>query len=93
MTGPKALEKVHKKGIVISLFASAETIHARTQHNKHRPLLNVEDPLSRIRELLAERESLYRDAGINVTTDNRSLQDVANHVERIFKDRVKEFRI
>ena len=86
LTIPEAIEKLRRKGVIVSLFASAETIHARIKHNKHRPLLNVEDPLSRIRELLAERETLYQKAGINVTTDNRSLQEVANHVERIYKE-------
>jgi shikimate kinase len=46
----------------------------------HRPLLNEDDPLSKIRELLAAREPHYRQADVLVNTEMRSLREVAQHV-------------
>ena len=48
-------------------------------HN-HRPLLNEPDPLAKIRELLAARESYYRQADVLVSTEMRSVREVAQHV-------------
>ena len=35
--------------------------HQRTQHDRNRPLLQVPDPLGKIRELYAARDPLYRE--------------------------------
>ena len=51
------IEALRARGIVACLFASAETILKRTSANKNRPLLDVEDPAKRIRELLAQQTS------------------------------------
>ncbi|HLL20028.1 MAG TPA: shikimate kinase, partial [Rubrivivax sp.] len=37
-----------------------EELHRRLRHDAHRPLLQVADPLSRLRELYRERDPLYR---------------------------------
>jgi len=49
-------------GVVICLTASPDTIIERTKRYKHRPLLNVEDPKRKVRELLAKRTPLYQKA-------------------------------
>lgn len=82
---PGMAEAVRKRGIVVSLFASAETIVRRTKGNPHRPLLNVENPEQRIRELLMEREPHYLAAGPAIMTDGRTLSDVVGHVARIYR--------
>lgn len=46
---------------VIYLHSSAEEVHRRVRHNQARPLLQVEDPLARLRALLEERDPLYRE--------------------------------
>lgn len=50
-----------KSGWVVYLHASPELLYARTRHDKNRPLLQVADPLARLRELLVQRDPLYRD--------------------------------
>jgi len=46
-------------GPVVLLRASAEVIYQRIKDEKHRPLLDVADPLAEIRQVLAVREPLY----------------------------------
>jgi len=88
---PGMLDLLKSKGVVICLHASLETILARTQNSRHRPLLNVEDPMERIRTLYAQREPIYRQAGTMVLTDGRQLNDIAAHVMRIYRREAAEF--
>lgn len=74
-----------QKGIVVCLFASAETVIERTSRNTNRPLLNVEDPEGRVRQLLAEREPVYMNAGACITTEGRTMAEVVRHVIRTYK--------
>lgn len=78
-------ERLRDKGIVICLHAKPETVHERTKGGDNRPALNVEDPLGRIKELLKERETLYRKAGPAVNTDDRTVEDVAAEVCGIYR--------
>ena len=52
---PGMKELLKEKGVVICLFASAESIIERTSRNKNRPLLNVDDPAAKVRALLEGR--------------------------------------
>ena len=49
-----------ENGLIIYLKSSAERIYKRTSGDKSRPLLQVSDRLGRIKEILAERESIYK---------------------------------
>jgi shikimate kinase len=88
---PGMLDLLKSKGVVICLHASLDTILKRTQGSRHRPLLNVEDPLERIRTLYAQREPIYRQAGTMVLTDGRQLNDIVAHVMRIYRREAAEF--
>jgi shikimate kinase len=74
------LESLKTHSLVVCLWASAETIYDRVRDHNHRPLLQTEDPLSRIRELLAARETFYRQADVLVNTERRSVREVAVQV-------------
>ena len=78
-------ELLKQKGVVICLFASAESIIERTSRNKNRPLLNVDDPAAKIRELLKEREPIYMDSGACITTEDRTVAEVVRHMTRTYK--------
>lgn len=84
ITQPGMIDLLKEKGVVICLYATTQTILQRTQGNRNRPLLDVEDPEKRIRDLLAEREPFYRKAGTMVLTDNRSLSSVVEHLRRVY---------
>jgi shikimate kinase len=52
-------ERLHSRGLVLYLQASADEILRRTAADRSRPLLQVADPRARIVELLTQREPLY----------------------------------
>lgn len=45
---------------VVYLRTTPEELFRRLRHDTHRPLLQVRDPLRKLRELFAERDPLYR---------------------------------
>jgi shikimate kinase len=51
---------LHAHGQVVYLRSTPEELFRRVRHNQNRPLLQVEDPLGRLRTLHAERDPLYR---------------------------------
>lgn len=83
---------VASKGVVVTLFASAESILRRTAGRGQRPLLEGADPAARIRELLASREKAYLACGIAVYTDGRTLQQMVEAVERIYRREAPAFK-
>lgn len=88
---PGMTELVRRKGIVITLFASVETIVRRTANKTHRPLLTGDDTETKIRDLIKQREQAYLNAGIAVYTDGRSLQQLCLIVERVYDREVPLF--
>jgi shikimate kinase len=88
---PGMLEKVRALGVVVCLHASLETVMRRTQGNKNRPLLDVEDPMERIRTLYAAREPIYNQAGTVILTDGRPMLDIVQHVLRSYRREAAEF--
>ena len=79
------LRNVIVNAAVICLWAGAETIWNRVRHHAHRPLLNVPDPLARIRQLLDERAPYYRQADVLMNTEVRSVREVAQHIAYQFR--------
>lgn len=51
-----------ERGHVIYLRATPEDVFRRVRHDTARPLLQVEDPLARLRALFDARDPLYREA-------------------------------
>lgn len=57
-----------ENGTVLYIKASPEHIYRNIKNDKSRPLLNCEDKLTRIKELMAERKSLYEN-GADITAE------------------------
>lgn len=77
---PQNREMLKSRGPVVVLWASPETIYQRTRRSQ-RPLLQVENPTEKIRELLEARQEAYRDiASFHVSTDNRDSFDVVEEI-------------
>lgn len=51
---------LHERGHVIYLRSSPEDVYRRLRHDTVRPLLQVEDPMARLRSLYETRDPLYR---------------------------------
>ena len=55
-------DHLHERGQVIYLRSTPEDVFRRVRHDTGRPLLQVDDPLSRLRALYEARDPLYREA-------------------------------
>ena len=62
---------LHERGKVVYLHSSPEEVFRRVRHDKSRPLLQVGDPMGRLRELYRVRDPLYRDAAHFVVETGR----------------------
>ncbi len=54
-------QRLHQRGKVVYLKSTPEELMRRLRHDTQRPLLQVSDPLQRLRELQAARDPLYRE--------------------------------
>jgi shikimate kinase len=51
---------LRERTTVLYLRSTPEELFRRLRHDTHRPLLQVRDPLRRLRDLFRERDPLYR---------------------------------
>ena len=69
------------RGIVIYLYTPVELQLQRTYRDKNRPLLQVETPEQKLRELLNIRDPLYRDvAHYIIETNQGAARDLAQRI-------------
>ncbi|HSV78185.1 MAG TPA: shikimate kinase [Ramlibacter sp.] len=72
---------LHEGGHVIYLRSSPEELHRRLRNDTQRPLLQVADPLARLRALYAERDPLYREAAhFHIETGRPSVPTLVNMI-------------
>ena len=70
-------------GQVFYLKASAQTIYDRLKHDTTRPLLQGDDPQSKIRTLLHERDAYYAEAAdVTVNVDGKDFEQIMSEIER-----------
>ncbi len=75
------------RGLVIYLHAPLERLLERTRRDRNRPLLQTDDPAARLREILREREPLYREtAHITVETKGHPRHTLNDLVARLRAD-------
>jgi shikimate kinase len=77
-------------GVLICLEARPEVIFERMKDKMDRPLLNVEDRLSRIRDLLEKRKPYYAKADYFIDTSDLSIEEVANRVIQIYEQQIRK---
>ena len=78
---PRNRQHLSARGIVVFLECSPEQQFERTYRDRKRPLIQTDDPLTRLRELMAERDPLYREtADYVVSTEGRSATAVAKDI-------------
>jgi shikimate kinase len=63
---------LQSRGTVIYLRVAPSFLAERTSHDRHRPLLQVADPLARLEELYAQRDPLYREVADIVVDGGRA---------------------
>ena len=68
-------------GKVVYLHSQADDIFKRLRHDRNRPLLQVGDPLQRLRDLYTDRDPLYREtAHFVVETGRPSVATLVNMI-------------
>ncbi len=70
-------------GIIVCLTAREDVIMERTKKYKHRPLLNVEDPKRKIRDLIAKRAPYYAKADYTIDTGELTARQVIEKIAEI----------
>ena len=72
---------LHAQAIVVYLRSTPEDLFRRLRHDAKRPLLQVADPLARLRELFAARDPLYRQtAHFSIDTGRPSVPTLVNMI-------------
>jgi shikimate kinase len=59
-------------GFVVYLDVPPYTLWERTRHDRNRPLLQVDDPLLKLKELYSQRDPLYREVADLVVDGSRT---------------------
>lgn len=72
---------LHQQTTAVYLLSTPEELFRRLRHDTQRPLLQVADPLARLRQLFAERDPLYRQvAHFTVETGRPSVTTLVNMI-------------
>lgn len=83
---PENRRLLAERGFVVYLETSVEQQAERVKHGRQRPLLTNVDPAMRLRELMAERDPLYRSiADVTIATDGRRVKAVAEDIVRMIR--------
>ena len=89
---PENYDLLTETGLIICLEAKPETIYERlfreaagSPDTEVRPLLAVENPLERIRQLKATRQSYYAKADWTIHTDCLSIREVVQEIIRAWE--------
>ena len=75
-------------GVVVCLAADEKTVMERTKKYKHRPLLNVEDPKRKIRDLMAKRAPFYAKADHTIDTGKLTARQVIEKIVAIAETKI-----
>lgn len=78
---PENRENLINRGTVIYLHAPLKKLFYRTSRDNKRPLLQTDDPREKLRQIVAERDPLYRAAAdLIVETENRTVHQVVSYI-------------
>jgi shikimate kinase len=74
-------QHLRARGNVVYLKSSPDELFRRLKHDTNRPLLQVADPLNRLRDLFAQRDPLYREtAHFVIETGRPSVSTLVNMI-------------
>ena len=74
-------DNLHQRCQVVYLHSAPEEVFRRLQHDRHRPLLQVADPLAKLKELYKLRDPLYREtAHFVIETGRPSVSTMVNMI-------------
>jgi shikimate kinase len=68
---PANRQHLHARTTTVYLHSAPEEVFRRLRHDQNRPLLQVADPLARLKELYVARDPLYRETAHHVIETGR----------------------
>jgi shikimate kinase len=78
---PGTRQRLHDRGQTVYLNSTPEELFRRLRYDVNRPLLQVADPLKRLRDLYAARDPLYREtAHFVIETGRPSVASLVNMI-------------
>jgi shikimate kinase len=78
---PANRQRLRERSQVVYLNSSPDELFRRLRHDVNRPLLQVADPLKRLRDLYAQRDPLYREtARFVIETGRPSVATLVNMI-------------
>lgn len=78
---PGNRQRLRERSQVVYLRSAPEDLFRRLRHDVNRPLLQVRDPLAKLRELYAQRDPLYREtAHFVIETGRPSVATLVNMI-------------
>ncbi len=80
---PDNVRDLSEAGLLVCLDARPEVVLRRVQNERHRPLLQTDNPEQRIRDLLARRSACYAAIPFHVDTSELTPEEVADAVLRV----------
>ena len=84
VTAPENRKFLKQRGIVVYLYTPVELQLQRTFRDKNRPLLQVEDPEQKLRDLLSQRDPLYREVADHIIETNQgAARELAQRILRL----------
>lgn len=78
---PSNIEKLHQIGTVVFLQANEDHVYNNVKHDTNRPLLQVEDPKSQIKQMLELRDPIYlSSADVIIQTSGKSVEHIVKEI-------------
>ncbi len=72
--------EIKKKAISIWIKADPEILYERIIKNNNRPLLKVDNPKAKIKEILEIREALYSQADITIISERGAIEQLEEQI-------------
>ena len=80
---PENRQCLRERGHVFYLRSTPEEVFRRLRYDQNRPLLQVSDPMARLRDLFEARDPIYKEAAHDVIETNRpSVSTLVNMIIR-----------
>jgi shikimate kinase len=75
------IDRLRKNSYIVLLSAYPETISERLEHDQNRPVLNVSNKLEKIKEVMEQRDPLYRmSAELEIDTNFKTIEQVTEEI-------------
>jgi shikimate kinase len=84
---PRNRQLLQRNGLLVCLSAKVGTLLERLKEDVSRPLLSGENRMQRIEDLMKQRESLYAECPVQIVTDGKTIEQVAEEIfQRVAAD-------